>query len=97
MKLLLLLRQIYQEKKTSFSRHQRFNSQQRYKRALNGLTVLGKMLPPRGETVVLTNCMQEVVVVSEGHERVWQLPQPLLHQAGHGVDGIVLQADQVGI
>lgn len=39
--------------------------------------------------VLLTHCMQEVIVMCEGHKWIWQLSQPLLHQARHCVDGIV--------
>lgn len=45
----------------------------------------------------LTNCVQEVVVMCERHERIRQLPQPLLDQARHRVDGIIFKADQVGV
>lgn len=41
--------------------------------------------------------MQEVVVMCERHERIWQLPQPLLDQARHSVDGIIFKADQMGV
>lgn len=47
--------------------------------------------------VLLTDCMQEVVVMCEGHQWVWQLPQPLLYQACHCVDGIVFEAGRVGV
>lgn len=33
----------------------------------------------------------------ERHERIGQLPQPLLDQARHRVDGIIFKADQVGV
>lgn len=46
---------------------------------------------------LLTNCVQEVVVMCERHERIWQLPQPLLDQARHSMDGIIFKADQVGV
>lgn len=55
-----------------------------------------KCCPLAGDAL-LTDCMQEVTVMHEGHEGVGQLPQPLLHQTRHCVDGIVFQADRMGL
>ena len=35
--------------------------------------------------------------MDEGQEGVGELPEPLLHQACHRVDGVVLQTHQVGV
>lgn len=57
---------------------------------------VGKCCPLVGRAL-LTHCMQEIIVMCEGHERIWQLPQPLFNQARHCVDGIVFEADEVWV
>ena len=41
--------------------------------------------------------MEEITILGEGHERLGQLPQPLLEHPGDGVDGEVLQFDCHGV